>query len=196
MRIARSFASPSPALALIGLALLGPGLGGCASAPSAASAQEPHAMTRLHGNWQVGASEMRDAQGRQFTVCTLLQTNEGDRRFWLAATPAAVSGDLYLGLRSPDLPAVEGRVDRKAVIEIDGTRFSPARSQQAGDALSMAIPAAATEAFLDAFAKGANLVVTAADLPRFAQGADLQGSANGRREWRKCIETELQPARS
>lgn len=200
MPIARRFASLPAAPKLIGSSLMGLvllGLAGCGgSAPLAASAQSPHALTRLNGNWQVGASEMKDAEGRRFTVCTLLQPGEGGRSFWIAATPAKVSGDLYLGVRSPDLPAVEGRVDRKVTIDIDGTAFTPTRAQQAGDALSMAIPAADSAAFLAAFAKGMDLRVRAQDLPRFAQGANLQGSANGRREWQKCIETELQANKS
>ncbi|MDD3443825.1 MAG: hypothetical protein PHS60_00325 [Zavarzinia sp.] len=170
-------------------------LAGCDTIPgSSASAEAPHAMTGLPGDWQVGASEMHDAEGRAFTVCTLLRSAQDGRRFWIAATPSTVSGDLYLGVRSPELPAIEGRADRKALVTVDGIAYRPMRAQQAGDALSMAIAPEEAPAFLDAFAKGYQLAVTAGDLPGFSIGVDLRGSANGRREWKKCIERELKPA--
>ncbi|MFZ2868986.1 hypothetical protein [Zavarzinia sp.] len=175
-----------------GLIALSALLAGCGTeAPVSASAQPPHALTSLSGGWQVGASDMRDSEGRVFTVCTLQQGKDDGSRFWLATTAASISRELYIGLRSPALPAVGGRVPRQASILIDGTAFRPERAQQAGDTLSMVIPAAKTEGFLQAFAKGNALVAGADDLPGFSLPVSLQGSANGRREWAKCIEIEL-----
>ncbi|MFA5119532.1 hypothetical protein [Zavarzinia sp.] len=167
-------------------------LAGCETAPpTSASAEQPGAVAVLAGGWQVGAGKLHDSSGRDYAVCTLQQTGEGTRRFWLAATPPAVSKDVFIGLRSPDLPAVEGKVERKAALSIDGKDFAPARVQQAGDALSMAIPGDAAAAFLDAFAKGADLRVSAVDLPGFAYPVSLKGSAAGRKAWAECIATRL-----
>ncbi len=166
-------------------------LAGCETAPTSASAEQPGAVTVLAGGWQVGAGKLHDSSGRDYAVCTLQQVGDGTRRFWLAATPPAVSKDVFIGLRSPDLPAVEGRVERKAALTIDGKEFAPARVQQAGDALSMAIPGDSAAAFLDAFAKGDNLRVSAADLPGFAYPVSLKGSAAGRKAWTECIATRL-----
>lgn len=161
--------------------------------PTSPTAQPPHALTSLSSGWQVGASEMRDGEGRSFTVCTLQRAGDGGSRFWIATTSAAITRDLYIGLRSAALPAVEGRVPRKAGLVIDGTAFRPQRAQQAGDSLSMVLPGAESDAFLQAFAKGYNLEVKAEDLPGFSFPVNLVGTANGRREWQKCIETELKP---
>lgn len=176
---------------VLGLACLG--LGACETLlePTAAA---PRSMTALPGNWQVGAGEMHDSKGRAFSVCTLLRTGEGDRRFWIAGTRADVSTDLYIGVRAPDLPAADGKVERHALIAIDGGEFRPGRSQQVGSDLSMAIPLGGRDAFLDAFAKGGNLSVTIDEVPGFMMAVGLTGSANGRREWRNCLDTELAKA--
>lgn len=175
-----------------GLLALSALLAGCGTeAPVSATARPPHALTALAGGWQVGASDMRDGEGRVFTVCTLQQSQDDGGRFWIATTAPGISRELYIGLRSPALPAASGRVSRQASILIDGTAFRPERAQQAGDSLSMVIPAAKAEGFLQAFAKGNALVAGADDLPGFSLNVSLRGSANGRREWAKCIETEL-----
>ncbi|MCF4167450.1 hypothetical protein L2U69_17515 [Zavarzinia compransoris] len=176
---------------VLGVACLG--LGACETLlePTAAP---PHSLASLPGNWQVGASEMHDSKGRAFAVCTLLRTGEGDRRFWIAGTRPDVSTDLYIGVRAPDLPKAAGTAERHALIAIDGREFRPTRTQHVGTDLSMAIPAGGRDAFLDAFAKGGNLSVTVDEVPGFMMAVGLNGSANGRREWRNCLDTELAKA--
>lgn len=175
---------PSIALKALVPWMLAAALAGCAATPPAPAPQP--ALTSLAGGWQVGSRQMRDSEGKPFDVCTLQRGVEGEPQFWLAATAASLTHDLYLGLRSAELPATADRAARQAVVTIDGTAFRPGRAQQSGDALSMVVPAAQAEAFLAAFAKGYALVVTADDLPGFSLPVDLRGSANGRREWQKC----------
>lgn len=182
------------AVTLALLALVAPGLAACVddASPSGVSATAPHAMTTLPENWQVGAGSMRDSQGQSYNVCTLMQTGKGDRRLWLAATPAEVSKDLYIGVRDAEFPdTAGGRIDRRAVLTIDGIAYRPARTQQVGTTLSMSLPAARVDEFLGAFVKGTTFTAAADDLPGILTRWSLKGATEAVAVWRNCIAREL-----
>jgi hypothetical protein len=169
-------------------------LAGCVdeSTPVVASATAPHATTALPENWQVGAGAMRDSQGQSYNVCTLMQTGKGDRRLWIAATPANVSRELYLGIRGPELPDTGGlRLERRAVLMIDGIAYRAGRAQQVGTTLSMSLGAAQSDSFLTAFTHGQNLSVGADDLAGLTINWPLAGSSDAVAVWRDCIKREL-----
>ncbi|RJF89525.1 hypothetical protein D3874_23245 [Oleomonas cavernae] len=173
---------------------LAAGLAACVdeSTPVAASATAPHATTTLPENWQVGAGAMRDSQGQSYNVCTLMQTGKGDRRLWIAATPANVSRELYLGVRGPELPDTGGlRLERRAVLLIDGIAYRAGRAQQVGTTLSMSLAATQSDEFLKAFTHGQTLSVGADDLAGLIIKWPLAGSNEAVTVWRDCIKREL-----
>lgn len=175
------------------IAAIAAGLAACADESAVSpTATSPHAMTTVAENWQVGAGEMRDSEGRSYTVCTLMQTGKGDRRFWIAATPPGVSRDLYIGVRGPELPDTGGqRLDRKGVLTIDGLSYNATRAQQVASTLSMSLKAERVESFIEAFDRGRDLSVHIDDLAGLAIAWPLAGSRQGLAVWRDCISREL-----